>query len=126
VQVTADPYHLAHAFEGEGKANGIPNYTSRALEAAAIIAGASQLYGCTVTNTNASTQYLFFFDGRSVPGSGASPSGPGGIKIAAGDTLYLLWLPPRQFFAGIVIANSSSATSFTAGAADCWFDVQYA
>src|SRR5213079_79595 len=98
---------------------------SRALEAAAVIAGVSQLYGCTITNTNGSTQYFFWFDGGRVPGSGAAPGGPAGIAIAGGQTLSFLWLPPRQFFAGIVIANSSSATSFAAGAADCWFDVQY-
>jgi hypothetical protein len=125
VQVAADPYHFAHAFTGEAKHDGILNFPPRALAAAAVIAGASQLWGCSVTNTNAADQYLFFFDGASVPGSGAAPGGPAGIKVATGETLFLLWLPPRQFSAGIVVANSTSQTSFTAGAADCWFDVQY-
>lgn len=100
------------------------NYTSRALEASAVIkAGDGILYGFTVTNTNGSDQYVLLFDRRTVPGNGAVPIF--GQKVSAGDAVSGLWWPGRTFFAGIVLCNSSTQGSLTAGAADCLFDAQY-
>lgn len=100
------------------------NYTSRALEASAVVkTGDGILYGYTVTNTNAAAQYVLLFDARTVPANGAVPIF--GQKVAAGDAVSGVWLPGRTFFAGIVLANSSTQGSLTAGAADCIFDAQY-
>ena len=120
----ADPYNYAQAFQGEAEHYGPLNYTSKALEAAAVIAGASQLYGFTVFSTNAGSQFIWLFDRSSVPANGTTGGMPI-CSVAASASSPLLWIPARSFFAGIVLANSTSATSFTAGASDCWFDVQY-
>ena len=120
----ADPYNFAAAFQGEAEHYGPLNYTSKQVEAAAVIAGASQLYGFTVFSTNIATQFLWLFDGRAVPANGTTGGMPL-VAITASTASPFLWLPPRSFYAGIVLANSSSATTFTAGVADCWFDVQY-
>ena len=120
----ADPYNYAAAFQGEAEHLGPLNKTSIALAASIVIPGASLLYGLTVFSTNAGTQFVFVFDGPAVPASGTPPAGPV-FAVSASGSASFLWLPPRTFNAGIVIANSTSATSFATGAADCWFDVQY-
>jgi hypothetical protein len=100
------------------------NYTSRALEASAVVkTGDGILYGFTVTNTNASAQFVLLFDGRTVPGSGAVPILA--KSVPAGDAVGFSWLPGRTCFAGIVLCNSSTQGSLTIGAADCLFDAQY-
>ena len=124
-QTAADPYNYAAAFKGEAEHFGPLNYTSKALEAAAVIAGASQLYGVTICSTNVATQFIWLFDARAVPAN-ATTGGLPLLSVATNTPTPLLWIPPRAFFAGIVLANSTSATSFTAGAADCFFDVQFA
>jgi hypothetical protein len=100
------------------------NYSSRALQASAVVkTGTGILYGFTVTNTNASDQYVLMFDARAVPSLGAVPIfGP---KVSGGDAVSGLWWPGRTFFAGIVLCNSSTQGSLTIGAADCLFDAQY-
>ena len=101
------------------------NYTSKALEKAAVVQDATFLEGFTVFSTNGSTQYVWLFDLAGVPASGQA----GGMPVAAVGTLgsvSLDWVKPRIMNTGIVLANSSSASTFTAGSADCWFDVQYA
>jgi hypothetical protein len=112
------------SFLGESMGLTPDNYTSRALEASAVVkTGDGVLFGFTVTNTKGSDQYVLVFDARGVPGSGAVPIF--GQKVSAGDAVSGLWWPGRTFFAGIVLCNSSTQGSLTAGAADCLFDAQY-
>lgn len=111
-------------FSGELAALEPLNYSSRKLEASAVVkTGGGMLYGFTVTNTNASDQYVLMFDRRDVPGAGAVPIF--GQKVSAGDAVSGLWLPGRTFFAGIVLCNSTTQGSLTIGATDCLFDAQY-
>jgi hypothetical protein len=101
-----------------------PNYVSRKLESSAIVkTGDGQLFGLTVTNTNAATQFLLGFDAQTLPGDGAVPLFA--YKLPAADALPLTWIPGRTFFAGLILCNSSTQGSKTIGAADCLFDVQY-
>lgn len=109
---------------GELAELGPSNYSSKALEASAVVkTGDGILYGFTVTNTNAADQYVLMFDARAVPSSGAVPIF--GQKVSGGDAVSGLWWPGRTFFAGIVLCNSSTQGSLTIGAADCLFDAQY-
>ena len=111
-----------HGYDPEYVRN---NYTSRALEKAAVVFDACYLEGFNVFSTNGSTQYIFVFDLGAVPANGTPPVGPV-LAVGASGSSAFLYMPPRVMQTGIVVANSTSATSFTAGAADCWFDVQYA
>jgi hypothetical protein len=112
------------SFLGETAGLTPDNYTSRALEAAAVVkTGDGILYGFTVTNTKASDQYVLLFDRRDVPADGAVPIFA--QKVSASDAVSGLWWPGRTFYAGIVLCNSSTQATLTAGAADCIFDAQY-
>lgn len=86
--------------------------------------GAGLLYGFTVTNTKASAQYILLFDRQgTLPGAGAIPDAV--FVASASLSLGVAWLPPRACRQGIILCNSSTADTLTAGSADCWFDVQY-
>ena len=123
--MTAVDPHYERAFLGEGEHFGPENFCPSALRASIVIAGASQLYGLTISNTGGSTAFYFVFDGAAVPGNSTPPFGPV-LPVASASALVLDWLPARSFFAGIVIAKSSSQSAFTADTtADTWFDVQY-
>lgn len=119
-----DPYNYEAAFEGEAEHFGPMNYTSKKLEASAVLAGASQLYGFTAFNTNAATQTIWLFDATAVPATGTAGGMPV-LSVLASASAPLLWIPARAMFAGIVLANSTSGSSFVPGAADCFFDIQY-
>lgn len=114
------PPALAGRFAGTLNANN----KGGAIAAAIVLPNAQWLFGATVKNTNVAAQFLFVFDAPSVPANGTAPTGPV-FDLAAALGGGFEYLRPRHFFSGIVLANSSSATSFTAGLADCWFDVQY-
>ena len=101
------------------------NYSSRALEKAAVIFDSCYLEGFNVFSSNVATQYIFVFDLGAVPENATPPFGPV-LAVGTNGSVQLDYNRPRLMQTGIVIANSTSATSFTAGAADCWFDVQYA
>lgn len=86
--------------------------------------GPGVLYGFTVYNSSGSAQFVQVFDCATVPASGAAPAVV--FPVAAGGPLGVQWLPGRTFLTGIVIANSSTADTYTAGGADCYIDAQYA
>lgn len=99
------------------------NFGSNGLRNAVVVANAHELYGFTVNNTNASAQFVLFFDQVSLPADGAVPDMSFTVNGAADKGL--LWLPPRKVLRGIVLCNSSLAGTKAIGAADCAFDVQY-
>jgi hypothetical protein len=99
------------------------NKRSTVLAASIEIAGAHELFGFTVNNTNASAQYVLVFDLATLPADGAVPD-VSFTAVAAADK-GVVWLPARRMNQGVVIANSSTAASLTLGSADCFFDVQY-
>jgi hypothetical protein len=99
------------------------NKRSTVLTASIEIAGAHELFGFTVNNTNAAAQYVLVFDLANLPADGAVPD-VSFTAVAAADK-GVVWLPARRMNQGVVIANSSTADSLTIGSADCFFDVQY-
>ena len=115
-------------FQGEQYAYGYPlNSSSIIYEAERVVkSGPGTLYGFSVYNSNASAQFVLVFD---ADGTGAltSSSVPRMVYNAQGSsTLGVYWgVVGRAFSRGIIIANSSTGPTFTAGSADCWFDAQY-
>lgn len=99
------------------------NIHSNALAASIVIAGAQELYGFTVCNTNTVAQYIQVFDLAALPADGAIPATL--LTVAGSTSAGVQWLPPRKMLQGIVLCNSSTAATKTIGAADCYFDVQY-
>lgn len=111
---------------GEQFAAGLPlNSSSGALEQFHIIkAGPGSLYGISVYSNKASAQFIQLFDAFSAPASGAVPVAV--YTVSATSNLGLYWgSVGRWFDRGIVIANSSTAATQTAGSGDCYFDAQY-
>jgi hypothetical protein len=100
------------------------NYASARLQASAVVkTGPGILYGLTVTNTSASSQYVLLFDATTVPADGAIPLLA--KSLPANDAVGFNWLPGRTFLSGIVVCNSSTQTSKTVGSANCFFDCQF-
>jgi hypothetical protein len=98
--------------------------SSTKLEASHLIsAGGVYLYSFTVSSTNVAAQFIQFHDTNAIPGNGAIPVLVFTVA-ASGDKTVAFGLPGRMFDRGIVIANSTTAATLTAGAADCFFDVQ--
>jgi hypothetical protein len=101
------------------------NASSSKLEASHfVLSGAGYLLSFVVSNTNASAQFIQFFDQTQAPGSGAVPRVVFTVSGSA-DRVVSYPLPGRLFYAGIWVANSSTSATLTAGSADCFFDVQY-
>lgn len=101
------------------------NNHSNQLEAVRLVLGGpGYVVSLTVNNTNASAQFVQLHDLNALPAAGAVPDV---VFTVAGssDKIVTYVLPGRFFKRGIVIANSSTAATLTAGAADCFFDVQY-
>jgi hypothetical protein len=91
-----------------------------------VAAGPSWLYGFTVRTSRTSAQFILLFDqaDANFPSS-AVPDFPWDIG-AAPQTLGVSYGALGRFCErGIILANSTTATTLTAGSADCWFDVQY-
>jgi hypothetical protein len=106
--------------------SGLPlNNHSNGLAATLVAcSGYGYLISFTVLNTNAAAQYIQLHDLATVPASGAVPAVVFAVSATSNLTVAYT-MPGRKFERGIVIANSSTAASYTAGSADCFFDVQY-
>lgn len=85
--------------------------------------GEGLLFGFTVYSDKAAAQFIQVFDNRVAPTSGDVPAVV--FNVASKSSLGVNWLPPRTFQVGCFIANSSTAATYTAGSADCFFDVQF-
>lgn len=111
---------------GEIRAAGLPlNSASSVLENSRVVkAGPGTLFGFTVYNNKGAAQFIQWFDSQTVPANGAVPQGV--ISVATIASQGVAWVIPGRFFAaGIILANSSTAATLTAGSADCFFDAQY-
>ena len=101
------------------------NSVSAVLEASRPVLGnTGWLYGFTVYNSNAGAQFILLFDQKERPTAGQT-----GIpfRVSGTSSLLVAWTPlPRWMERGAWLANSSTEPTLTAGAADCFFDVQYA
>lgn len=111
---------------GEDSPAGFPlSSSSGQLEQFRVVkAGAGTLFGLSGFNSKAAAQFVLIFDSSSALSAGAVPVVV--ISVPASSNFsYDAGLWGRAFRSGIVVANSSTAATLTAGAADCWFDAQY-
>ena len=87
------------------------------------------LFGFSVHTSKATAQFIQVHDSMAAPGSGAVPVAVfqiNGAAVATGNDLSVSYIFPGRFFKyGIWLANSSTATTLTAGSADCFFDAQF-
>lgn len=113
---------------GELQAAGLPlSVSSLALEQFHVVkSGAGTLYGFQCYSNRATSQFIQLFNQQGgAPASGAIPVCV--FTVAGVANLPVYWGVIGRFFdQGIVIANSTTAATQTAGSADCFFDVQYA
>ena len=112
---------------GGAQLDGYPlSVHSLALEQFHVVtSGPSRLFGFQVYSNNASSQFIQLFDQSSgTIASGAIPVAVFTVGGKANLPIAYPW-PGRWFNQGIVIGNSSTAATATAGSADCYFDVQY-
>ena len=90
--------------------------------------GAGMLFGFSVYSSKAAAQWIHVFD-VSPSSSGGVPSGAVPVAIftvATVANLDVTWTFPGRFFSrGCILANSTTGPTYTAGAADTWFDAQY-
>lgn len=85
--------------------------------------GPGLLYGFTAYSSNVAAQWIQLHDSIGAPASGAVPVTV--FKVAAAAHIQPGYLPARPFLVGIWIGNSTTGPTYTAGAADTFFDVQY-
>jgi len=105
---------------------GLPvSNSSLALEQFRVIkAGPGTLFGLSVYSNKASAQFIQIFDAITAPASGAVPVFV--ATVGATGNLGLYWgSVGRWFNIGIVVANSSTPATQTAGSQDCFYDGQY-
>jgi hypothetical protein len=101
------------------------NANEQALRASIVaVTGRARCIGFQGLSTNGAAQFVQVFDDDAVPANGTVPL----ISIpVAANALFSAYFGSRgrRFDRGIVLANSTTAASLTAGAADCLFDVQF-
>lgn len=94
------------------------------LANAYLATGYLRVYGITVYNSNAGSQFVLMFDSSTLPADTAVPLMT--FKVSSQGTLGLYYGEMgRLFRRGIVLCNSSTDTTKTIGSADCLFDVEY-
>jgi len=123
------PLQTADAQSAIDELNGIAipinSTTSVAYENSRIAkSGAGTLFGFTVYNSLASSQFIQLHNANAVPADAALPLIS--FTVAGSSNLGVYFGASGRFFTqGIVLCNSTTANSKTIGAANCWFDVQY-
>lgn len=94
------------------------------LSASYLATGYLRVYGFSVFNSNAAAQSILMFDASTLPADTAVPLMA--FHASAGSVLSVYYGEMgRLFRRGIILCNSSTATTKTIGAADCFFDVEY-
>lgn len=104
----------------------VPNkYCSAALEASHVVkANKGVLYGLAAYNGNGAARFIQLFDSATLPADTAVPLFT--FQVAAGATLPLTFPGIGiQFFAGLVVCNSSTGGAKTIGAADSLFQILF-
>lgn len=100
-------------------------YDSQAYENGKSVKGSyGALVGFSGYSSNAAAQFIQVHDSAGTPAAGAVPL----IVLTVGATGNFSWNPIRmnKFFKnGIFVGNSTTAQTYTAGAADTWFNVLY-
>jgi len=83
--------------------------------------GGGVMLGLLGNSKNSASQYVMIFDSASSVSNGTAPS-VHPLKVSADDNFYME-IPVRgmNFDNGIYVANSTTNTTLTKGASDCWF-----
>lgn len=111
---------------------GLPlNKHSNDYESAMMVKpGPGLLFGFSATTTLNAAQWILVFDSDKEPVANDVPVASfqiNGSAIASGDSLAVSYIFPGRFFLyGIWLANSTAGNKLTAGAADTFYDAQYA
>ena len=103
------------------------NASSQAYESVRLVkGGAATCYGFSGYSSRASAQYVLLFDIPNLSGlvAGAVPVVIVAVT-AASNFSYNPGNSGRRFLQGLVIANSTTSPTDTAGAADTFYDEQY-
>lgn len=84
------------------------------------------VYGISGYNSAAASQFIQLHDAFSL-GNAADGSIPITFFVVAAASNFSIdfGISGRSFSAGLLVCNSSTATTKTIGSADCWFDVRY-
>lgn len=85
--------------------------------------GPGYLFGFTAYSSNVAAQWIQVFDLNRAPTAGEVPAAI--YKVGAAAHVYQNWVPARTFLVGCWIGNSTTGPTYTAGAADTFFDVQF-
>lgn len=94
------------------------------LQASFVVPGQVRVYGFTVYSSKASSQFIQVFDLSALPADATVPIFP--LPVNANSQVSAYYGPMgRVFHQGLVLCNSSTATTKTLGSVDCFFDVQY-
>jgi hypothetical protein len=89
-----------------------------------VIRGEGRLYRLSGFSAKTSAQFIQLHDASEVPADGTAPELV--ITVEASSEFAIdFGEGGRGFYDGIVVCNSSTGPTKTAGAADCWFDVVY-
>jgi hypothetical protein len=110
----------------ELRVSGLPlNAHSNGYEAVHLAkTGAGLLFGFSAYSSNVAAQFIQVFDSQTAPASGQVPDAV--FTIATIGNLAVSYIFPGRFHKyGIWIANSTTGPTYTAGAADTFFDVQF-
>jgi hypothetical protein len=87
--------------------------------------GPGLLFGFSVYSSNVATQFIQVHDTQTAPATGAVPAAV--FAVGAASHLAISYIFPGRFHdQGIWIGNSTTGPTYTAGVADCFFDVQFA
>lgn len=111
--------------EGDGPPFVPVSVSSVALaKALTVKSGAGLLFGFTLFSSNVAAQFIQLHDATAVPANGAVPVAV--FTVATVANLGVSYMPcGRLFREGIIIVNSTTSSTLTIGAADCFFDAQY-
>lgn len=94
------------------------------LSASYLATGYLRVYGFSVYSSLASQQWIHMFDASSLPADTAVPLFP--FTIGANGQLGVYYgRMGRLFRRGLVLCTSTTETTKTLGAANCFFDVEY-
>lgn len=113
------------AFSGD-QAVGYPlSVHSLAYESFHIVnSGPCRLFGFEVYSSLASAQWIQLFNTQATSPTGLLPVAIFTVAGTSNLPVAYPW-PGRWFDQGIIIANSTTGPTYTAGAANCYYDVQY-
>lgn len=98
--------------------------TQNALANSYVAGGYLRVYGWTVYSSLGSAQNIQMYDASKLPADGAVPFMNFNIGASSVQGVYYGKMG-RVFKRGLVLCNSTTDTTKTIGAVNCFFDVQY-